>query len=97
MATDSDKEITICQQCHGLPITPYVERPTVRVQVNGPGGIWPSAVLKKDDVVEMAFRKNGGAWQTLPRQYEVKDNATVPNTLVMYATFRLCEENHGGE
>ena len=97
MATDGDVTVTKCRQCNGQPIAPYVERKAVRVQVNGPGGVFETATLAAGDTVEIAFRKNGGAWGILPRQYEIKNGATAPNMLIMYATFLISEENRGGD
>ena len=96
MATDSDLTVTKCHQCGGA-VPGKLERPVVRVQVNGVGGVFPTATLKAGDTVEIAFRKNGGTWAALPRQYEIKNSATPPNTLVLYATFKLDEVNFGGQ
>lgn len=96
MATDGDLTVTKCNQCGGA-IAAKVERPVVRVQANGTGGAKPTEVFKSGDVVELAYRKNGGAWQALPRQYEVKNSATPPNVLTMYVTLKFADENRGTE
>lgn len=96
MATDSDVYRTKCNQCGGV-IPQVLERPVVRIQVNGPGGVFPAATLEAGDIVEMAFRKNGSAWAALPRQYEIKNSATAPKVLVLYCTAKLEETNFGQE
>jgi hypothetical protein len=89
MSTDKDIVVTVCECCNGLPITPYVKRPAIRIQLNGPGGVWESQTLDVNDTLEIAFRKNGGTWVKLPRDYEIKNGPKPNHQLIGYVVFKL--------
>ena len=95
MATDEDKLITQCTYCHGQPIAPFVQRNEIRVQLNEQGGIWPNQHLDVGDTLEVAFRKNGGNWGLIPRQYKIKYAAEGTDVLVAYMTLTLGKANFG--
>jgi hypothetical protein len=97
MATDGDVSVNKCDSCGGNLAKAVLRRPLVNMQLNGQGGVWPAQTLVQGDVLEVAFRKNGGAWGVLPRQYEVKNNPAPGNTLVAYVTLKLEDTNFGGQ
>lgn len=97
MATDSDLQVTKCSQCQANLAQPQLRRPTVNVQLNGQGGVWPAQTLQQGDTLEIAFRKNGGTWAKLPRDYQISVGPQNGNTLVGYVSLKLEETNFGGE
>lgn len=67
-------------------------RQAIRVKLNGPGGNFPSATLNAGNIISVAFKKNGGAWNALNDTYLVKYNASSGKRLIAYMVLRFEEE-----
>ena len=69
------------------------DRQAIRIQLNGSGGQFPMATVVLGDKIEIAFRKNGGAWAVLKDDYQVSIAASAGNHLIAYNTFVIREES----
>lgn len=91
MARITDEIRTTCKEC-GRVVPEVVRRREINVQLNGPGGQFPNQTLGAGDVIEGAFRKNGGGWGVIKDDYEILRDAKPGCRLVLYARLVLKEE-----
>ena len=78
MATVTDRTIT--------------DRPAIRIQLNGPGGAFPTAAINVGDTIKQYFKKNDGAVTELPTDYQVTIAPSPGFRLICYNIFVIREE-----
>jgi len=73
-------------------IPAYVERPAIRVQLNGPMGAFPTAEVQENYLIRAKIDLGDGNFIDVPDSYRVTQPPQPGKKLVVYMVIKIAEE-----
>jgi hypothetical protein len=73
-------------------IPSYVDRPPIRVQLNGPMGLYPDAVLLENALIRAKIDLGDGSYVDVPDTYRITQPPQPGKNIVIYMVIKITEE-----
>lgn len=73
-------------------IPSYVDRPAIRVQLNGPQGVYTGAEVLENQLIRAKIDLGDGNYVDIPDSYRVTQPASPGKKLIVYMVIKITEE-----